>query len=176
MKMRRTVFAAAILLLVLPFTALAQTSPDDPAILEARKETAVVFDLGRFFGYLNTMEKETPELALSISQLEQIYEIMEELNTIDRVEADYAEKLLVNLEDDVLTPDQLMQVDQLAIAKAEARTTNASAGAGTGGGTGGGQISSYVAGGAFNPIKDPAKSIGQDFAEFLEYVAKKLKK
>jgi hypothetical protein len=140
--------------------------------MEAKKETAVVFDLGRFFGYLNTMEKETPELALSRSQLEQIYKIMEELNRIDRVEPDYAEKLLVSLEDDVLTPDQLMQVDQLAIAKAEARTTSASAG----GGTGGGQITSYVAGGAFNPIKDPAKTIGQDFAAFFEYVAKKLGK
>jgi len=168
--------AAAILLLVLPFASVAQTSPDDPAIMEAKEKTAVVFDLGRFFGYLNTMEKETPELALSKSQLEQIYEIMAELNTIDRVEPDYAEKLLVGLEDDVLTPDQLMQVDQLAIAKAEARTTSATAGAGTGGGTGGGQITSYVAGGAFNPIKDPAKSIGQDFAAFFEYVAKKLSK
>ena len=173
MKIKRTVFAAAILLLVLPFAAVAQTSPDDPAIMEAKKETAVVFDLGRFFGYLNTMEKETPELALSKSQLQQIYEIMTELNKLDRVEPDYAEKLLVGLEDDLLTPDQLMQVDQLAIAKAEARTTNASAGAGTG--AGGGQISSYVAGGPFNPIKDPAKSIGQDFAAFLEYVAKKLR-
>ncbi len=171
MKIKRTIFAAAILLLVLPFAAVAQTSPDDPAIMEAKEKTAVVFDLGRFFGYLNTMEKETPELALSISQLEQIYEIMEELNTIDRVEADYAEKLLVSLEDDLLTPDQLMQVDQLAIAKAEARTTSAS----TGTGTGGGQITSYVAGGAFNPIKDPAKTIGQDFATFFEYVAKKLR-
>ncbi len=171
MKMKKAVFAAVILLLVLPFTAVAQTSPDDPAIMEAKKETAVVFDLGRFFGYLNTMEKETPELALSISQLEQIYEIMAELNRIDRVEPDYAEKLLVGLEDDVLTPDQLMQVDQLAIAKAEARTTSASAGTGTGGG----QITSYIAGGPFNPIKNPAKTIGKDFAEFFEYIAKKLR-
>ena len=96
---------------------------------------------------------------------------MAELNRIDRVEPDYAEKLLVGLEDDVLTPDQLMQVDQLAFAKAEARTTSASAGTGTGGG----QITSYIAGEPFNPIKNPAKTIGKDFAEFFEYIAKKLR-
>ncbi len=69
---------------MLPFTVLAQTSPDDPAIQEAKEETAVVFDLGRMFGYLNTLEKEAPDLALSRDQLEEIYQIMEGLLSINR--------------------------------------------------------------------------------------------
>ncbi len=158
------------LLVLLPLGAvMAQTSPDDPAIIKAKEETKVVFDLGRLFGYLNTMEKEEKNLALSRDQLEEIYRIMAVLRQTDRVEPDTAETMLVNLEDNILTPDQLMYTDQLAIEKMQTRTP------GTGGG-GGGQITSYIAGGPFNPMKDPSKNIGKDFETFFNYAAKKLGK
>ncbi len=156
------------LLVLLPLAVvMAQSSPDDPAIIKAKEETAVVFDIGRLFGYLNTMENEEKSLALTKDQLEEIYKIMTVLKRTDRVEPDIADSLLANLEDNILTPDQLMYTDQLAIAKMETRT------AGTGGG---GQITNYIAGGAFNPMKDPSKNIGKDFDVFFHYVTKKLGK
>lgn len=100
----------------------------------------------------------------------ELYGIMTDLKQIDRVEPEAAEAMLIRIEDDILSPDQLMYVDQLAIERMETRTS------GAGGGTGGGQITTYVAGGAFNPMKDPSKNIGKDFDTFFKYLAKKLGK
>jgi len=171
--MRKIIAISALLLALLPFMAAAQTSPDDPAVQAAKEETAVVFDLGRFFGFLHTMEEQSPELALSRDQLEELYRSMNELKGMQRVEPDSAERLLVYFEDEVLSPDQLMEVDQLAIARMESRETQSST---QGTGTGGGQITSYIAGGAFNPMTDDSKTIGKDFNAFFEYVAKQLGK
>ena len=169
--MKRIVFIA--LLVLLPLSAvMAQSSPDDPAIIKAKEETAAVFDLARLFGYINTMEQEEKGLALTKGQMEKIYTIMATLKRTDRIEPDMANDMLISLEDSILTDDQLMYTDQLAIAKMEAR----SAGTGSGGGGGGGQITNYIAGGAFNPMSDPAKNIGKDFADLFEYIAKKLGK
>lgn len=171
--MKRNIFMIGLMLmLLLPLTALAQTSPDDPAIQQAKEETAVVFDLGRFFSYLNTMEKESPRLALSRTQLEEIYQVMSKLKSIKRIEPDEAEEMLVHMEDEVLTPDQLMEVDQLAIARMEERAVQSTKGSGSGGG----QITSYIAGGPFNPVADPSRTIGKDFITFFEYVSRKLGK
>jgi len=171
--MKKIVVISLLALMLLPFLAAAQTSPDDPAVLAAKEETVVVFDLGRFFGFLFTIEKESPKLALSQDQLEEVYESMGELKAMQRVEPDDAEEMLVYLEDEVLSPDQLMEVDQLAIARMESRETEATT---QSTGTGGGQITSYVAGGPFNPMTDATKTIGKDFAAFFDYVSKKLGK
>lgn len=166
----KKIIVIALLVLIPLGTVMAQTSPDDPAITKAKEETAVVFDLGRMFGYLNTMVTEEKKLALSDEQMNDLYSIMETLLQTDRVEPDAADGMLVRIEDEILTPDQLMYTDQLAIEKMASRTP------GAGGSSGGGQITNYIAGGAFNPMKDPSKTIGKDFGTFLSYLAKKLGK
>ena len=169
--MKQLFITVAALTALMALSVTAQTSPDDPAIAQAKEDTVVVFDLGRIFGFIHTIEKEEPKLALSKDQLQQLYSIMESINNIERVEPDEAEDMLVKIEDEILTPDQLMHIDQLAIARAadrESATTDRVAG------SGGGQITSYVAGGAFNPMKDASKTIGKDFAAFYDYLKKKL--
>ena len=171
--MKKTIFLVVLTLILLPVLAAAQTSPDDPAVQAAKEETVVVFDLGRFFGFLFTIEKESPKLALSQDQLEEVYQSMSEMKLMQRVEPDRAEEMLIYLEDEVLSPDQLMEVDQLAIARMESRETQATT---QSTGTGGGQITAYIAGGPFNPMTDATKTIGKDFAAFFDYVSKKLGK
>ena len=163
--------AILILLLVLvPLLVMAQS--EDPEIMKAKEETAVVFDLGRFFGYLQSMEEDAPELALSKDQMNELYNTLIRLLKIDRIEVDDADATLLNLEEELLTLDQLIYVDELAI---ERMTTRVSSG-GTEPGSGGGQLANYVAGGAFNPLKDPSKTIGKDVAAFLDYLKKRLGK
>lgn len=171
--MNKTIVISVLALMLLPFLAAAQTSPDDPAVQAAKEETVVVFDLGRFFGFLFTIEKESPKLALSQDQLEEVYQSMSELKAMQRVDPEKAEEILIYLEDEVLSPDQLMEVDQLAIARMESRDTEATS---QSTGTGGGQITSYIAGGPFNPMTDATKTIGKDFAAFFDYASKKLGK
>ena len=116
------------------------------------------------------MDKEEPKLALTNDQINELYSFMDKIVAIERLEPAAAEEMLVKIEDEILTPDQLMQVDQLAIARAaerESATTERVPG------SGGGQITSYVAGGAFNPMKDASKTIGKDFAAFYDYLKKK---
>ena len=167
--MRKSVLATVAVLVLVPFGAFSQ-SPDDPAIVAAKKETAIVYDLARFFGFLDTMEQENPKLALSKDQLAEVYAVMQKLKGMERVEPDAAEELLVHLEDDVLTPEQLMEVDQLIIAREQERSTQET---GTGGGDGG-LITSYIDGGAFNPMTNTGRKMGDDFLAYLESVRRRL--
>jgi len=158
-----------MMIAILPVSGIAaQSSPDDPAVIKAKKETAAVFDLGRMFGYLNTMEKKEKKLSLNKEQMEELYRIMNRIRQADRMEPEAAEEMLTTIEDDILTPDQLMYTDQLAIERMNTRTPKT--------GSGGGQITSYIAGGPFNPMKDPSKTIGKDFDAFYKYLSKKLGK
>ena len=168
---KRYITAVAVLTILVGFSAMAQTSPDDPAVVKAKEETAVVFDLGRVFGFIHTMEQEEPKLGLTKDQMNELYLIMGKLNSLERVEADQAEEMLVQIEDEILTPDQLLYVDQLAIARAETRVSSTTTQTE---GSGGGQILSYIAGGAFNPMRDTTKTIGKDFAAFFDYLKKKI--
>ena len=163
-------FIIVLMMFALPFVLMAQS--DDPEIMKAKEETAVVFDLGRFFGYLSTMEEEAPELALSKDQMKELYDTLNRFLNIDRIEVDDADETLLYLEEELLTLDQLIYVDELAIERMENRVS----GSGSGGGSGGGQLANYVAGGAFNPLKDPSKTIGEDVAAFFDYLKKKLGK
>ncbi|MCD6397066.1 MAG: hypothetical protein J7L71_05965 [Spirochaetaceae bacterium] len=167
--MKKIILITLIVLLPLS-AAIAQSSPDDPAIIKAKEETAVVFDLGRLFGYINTMEAEEKKLTLNNDQMEAIYKIMSTLKQTDRIEPDMADQMITDMENNILTVDQLMYTDQLAIAKMATRT------AGSGSGGGGGQITNYIAGGAFNPMTDPEKNIGKDFDILFNYLIKKLGK
>jgi hypothetical protein len=169
--MKKLFITVVVLAVFGVLSVMAQTSPDDPAIQEAKEKTAVVFDLGRVFGFIHTMEKEEPKLSLSNDQMQQLYSIMDRVLNIERIEPDEAEEMLVKIEDEILTPDQLMHVDQLAIARAAERESAAEERVP---GSGGGQITSYIAGGAFNPMKDASKTIGKDFTAFFDYLKKKL--
>lgn len=169
-RMIRGPLAVVALTVLLPLAVGAQTSPDDPAVQAAKEKTAAVFDLGRIFGYLRTLEATQPTLALSSSQLREVSAVMEEIKATKRFEVSHAEELLTRIEEEILTPEQLMAVDQIAIAKMDER---ASSGVSPGSG-GGGQITSYLAGGPFNPMLDATKTIGKDFAAYDELVSKRL--
>ncbi|OHD81852.1 MAG: hypothetical protein A3J97_00285 [Spirochaetes bacterium RIFOXYC1_FULL_54_7] len=175
MKNFTRILVASLVMLLAVQALSAQTSPD-PAIQKAREETVVIFDLGRMFGYLNAMEKDTKVTALSNAQLIKLYDIMIELRGTKRIEVSRAKTLLTTIEDSILTPAQLMAADKLAAAKEAERTTVPGSGAGANSSTSGGSSSlpSYVSGGDFNPIIDPTKTMGQDFTAFFDYTAKKL--
>lgn len=163
------------LMAVIPLMVMAQST--DPAIVKAKEETAVIFDLGRFFGYLNTMEEEAPELSLSKEQMLELYETLNSFLKMERIEIDEADRTLLFLEEELLNLDQLIYVDELAITKMENRVSGSGAGSGSSGtGSGGGQLAGYVTGGAFNPLTDPSKTIGKDVAVFYDYLKKKLGK
>ena len=162
-KPTRLIVAVAVVLMSTGM-AYAQTVPD-PAIEKAKEETAVVFDLGRFFGYVHGMSTEESRLALSPEQRRELFTIMTTIRKMNRVEPGWAAETLEYLELDLLRPDQLMEVDRRAIEWQKSRTINTP---GTGGGAG--PISSYVAGGAFNPIIDETKTIGKGFAALYSYL------
>ncbi len=173
--MKRTVFLPNLMLVLLLMltglmAAAAQSQPD-PAIQEAKEEVAVVYDLGRFFGYVHSMTSEESSLALNAEQKAELKKVMEEIKGMNRIEPEWAEKTLEQLELELLSAGQLMAVDQRAIDWQNNRETSSSPdGSGAGSGSGSGPMSSYVAGGDFNPIVDESKTIGQGFAALFEYL------
>lgn len=148
--------------------AFAQTTPD-PAVQEMKEKLEVVYDLGRMFGYIQTMDKEQKKLALSAAQAKALVVIADKILKTVRFEPKEAETLLVEIEDKILKPDQLMFADGLAIARASERT--AGTGAGSTGGTS--PVQTYMNGGPFNPMKDATKKIGQDFKAAYDYLKAK---
>jgi hypothetical protein len=149
----------------------AQSTDQDPAVRAAKEETEVVYDLGRFFGYVWRLQQEYADLGLSRAQMESFYEVMEEIVQESRIEPDWAEEVYERLELDVLDVEQLMQVDMFVLERDETRSTGTGTGSGnSGSGTGSGPILTYIEGGAFNPIVDDTKSQGQDFLEFHAYL------
>jgi hypothetical protein len=105
------------------------------------------------------MTTEDAALALTDAQKREIKTVMDEIRGMSRIEPDWAAERLEYLELDVLTPKQLMDVDLRAIEWQNTRETTSQ----SGGGTGTGPMATYVAGGAFNPIIDPSRTIGQGF-------------
>ena len=170
MKTTRTIALGALLLALAPLAGFAQTPSEDPAVQKAKEETAVVYDLGRVFGYLAAMEKDAPKLVLTRDQLVKLVEIMNTIKATKRFVPREAEKLLVRIEDTILTAAQLAYVDKLAIEKAATRGT----GTGEGAGSGSGPLTTYIAGGDFNPMLDATKTLGKDFAAFHDYAKKKI--
>ena len=165
-----------LLMTMIPLMAMAQSN--NPEMAKVKEEIAVIYDLGRFFGYLNTMEEEAPELALSKDQMKELYNILNKFLKLDRIEIDDADETLLYMEEELLTLDQLIFIDELAIAKMENRGSGSGSGGGGGGSSpgtssGGGQLTGYVAGGDFNPLKDPSKAMGEDVADFFEYLKDK---
>jgi len=174
-------YVVLLLLVLMVFPVVAQETTDhvvDPAVQEAKEETAVVYDLGRFFGFVWRLQGEDFEdLAMTRDQMVEMYEVVSYVAGAERIEPDWAEEKLDYLELDLLTPAQLMQVDMFAIAREESRVPGSGTGSGSssgGTGTGSGPILSYVNGGAFNPLIDDSKTTGQDFFSLLEFLQKEL--
>ncbi|GAB1483014.1 hypothetical protein MASR2M78_18300 [Treponema sp.] len=167
--MKNIIVGTLLLSLTIGF-AVAQTTPD-PAMQEAKKKLEVVYDLGRVFGFIQTMDKEQKKLALSAAQAKSLLTIAEKILEAKRIEPKTADVWLGEIEDKILKPDQLMFVDGLFMA----RTSSSSAGNGTGAGASGGTspIQSYVSGGPFNPMLDTSKTLGKDFKAAYEYLKAK---
>ncbi len=147
----------------------AQTT-QDPAIAAAKEKLEVVYDLGRVFGYIHTMDKEQKKLALTAAQAKSLVGYADKIRAMKRIEPKEGEAMLVAIEDTVLTPAQLAFVDSLAIARLSERTT-AGSGAGSTGGTS--PVQSYIDGGPFNPMLDATKTLGKDFKAAVDYLKAK---
>jgi hypothetical protein len=175
--MKRLMFCG-LWIMVFTFAAVgtwAQDHAGDSAARKAREETEVVFDLGRMFQFLQTMESEQPALSLSATQARDLLVIMTEIRRAARIDGRMAERWIKTIEDRILTVAQLTYVDRLSIARVS--TSARGTGAGTGSGnsnagaaseTGSGSMSSFIAGGAFNPIVDMTRTMGQDFQTYFE--------
>lgn len=151
-------------------TMFAQTTPD-PALQEAKAKLEVVYDLGRAFGFIHTMDMEQKKLVLSVSQTKALVAIADRILATKRMEPKTADGWLKEIEDSILTPAQLMFVDGLAIERASSTTSTSGTGAGSTGGTS--PIQSYISGGAFNPMLDATKTIGKDFKAAYDYLKAK---
>jgi len=153
-------------------TVSAQTTPD-PALQDAKEKLEVVYDLGRVFGFIHTMDKEQKKLALTVTQAKALVVIADKILAAKRIEPKTAEAWLIEIEDKILTPAQLMFVDGLAIERTA--TSTSAAGTGTGPGSTGGTspIQSYISGGAFNPMLDATKTLGKDFKAAYDYLKAK---
>ena len=178
--MKKIIISTALVAALLaPAMLFSQDTEPSAEIQQAKEDVVVVYDLGRFFGYVLTMVEESSKLALSQEQLEVFHEVMVEIKQSERIEPDWADEQLERLELDILTPDQLLAVDQLALAREESRDTEESGsgqGKGQSGESGTNPLQSFISGGAFNPILDETKSMGEGFAGMLSYVTKKLGK
>lgn len=176
--MRKQFLLVVTMVILAVMSISAQETEPDPAIQQAKEETAVIYDLGRFFGYVHTMIEENPDLALTPKQLEEFHTVMTRIKGMSRVEADWADETLDYLELDLLTVKQLIAVDKLAIARESTRQTGTGESKGAGATTENpaGSVQTYVAGGAFNPMLDTSKSLGEGFDDFYKYVAKTIGK
>lgn len=165
--MRRVIIVTVIAAALVAGTVFGQ-STQDPATQEARAKLEVVYDLGRVFGYLHTMDREQKKLTLSAAQAKALTVVADKLMGTPRVEPAAAEAMLTEIEDKILKPEQLMFVDELFIARQNERTTSTSSGAGSTGGTS--PVASYMSGGPFNPMSDTTRKIGQDFKAAYDYL------
>jgi len=147
---------------------VAQTTPD-PAVQEAKAKLEVVYDLGRVFGFIHTMDKEQKKLALTLPQAKALVAIADKVLATKRMEPKTADAWLTEIEDKILKADQLMFVDELAIERASSSTSGT--GAGSTGGTN--PVQSYISGGPFNPMMDATKTLGKDFKAAYDYLKAK---
>ncbi len=167
--MKRTI---AVLTVVLGFSGLFLSAQStDPAVQEAKAKLEVVYDLGRVFGYIHTMDKEQKNLALSADKAKALVAVGDKIYAAKRLEPKAADALLSEIENKILGDAQLMFVDGLALARQPAAESGT--GAGSTGGTS--PVQSYISGGPFNPMLDATKTLGKDFKAAYEYFKAKSK-
>lgn len=156
----------------------AQTGAPDPAMQRARQETQVILDLGRLINFVDRMDAEQQNLRLTTEQARRLARLMGEIKSTSRLTPALAERLMEEIEDDILTPRQLMYTDRIwAEAERNAESSAArprqrsSASGGNAEGTASGEpasgsLASYVAGGPYNPMADTARPQGEQFEAF----------
>lgn len=174
-----------------------QSQSTDPAMQRARQETQVVLDLGRLIGFVDRMDVEQPGLGLSRGQSEEMVRLMGEIKATTRFTPALAERMMERIEEEILTPRQLMFTDRIW-AESERSAANASGaragtrvGAGSGAGSGAasgtatgtassnsdpapGTLASYAAGGPYNPLVDTSRPQGEQFEAFYRRLRNRL--
>ncbi|MBU0937075.1 MAG: hypothetical protein KKI09_02385 [Spirochaetes bacterium] len=176
---------SVIMLVILVFAAFgavsAQSVSTDPAIAKARAEMEVANDLGRLLGYIHQMATDEARLALSSQQLRDLNSLVDQVLNTRRLDKATAEAFLLQLEDDILTPAQLMYTDKLFAARESTRSGTPGSGTGTGSsnrsaeaGSEGGLVTAYLNGGDYNPLKDSTKSLGEGVQNLRNYLKSRL--
>ena len=169
----------------------------DPTMQRARQETQVILDLGRLIGFVDRVDAEQPGLGLSRAQSEEMVRLMGEIKSMTRLTPTIAERMMTRIEDEILTPRQLMFTDRIwaeSERNAGSGTANASgaragtrvgAGSGAGSGTAAGatststdpvpgSLASYAAGGPYNPLVDTSRPQGEQFEAFYRRLRNRL--
>lgn len=181
---RRAAVAAACLILAIagPIPRTAAQNPahsTDPNMQRARRETQIILDLGRLINFVDRMEQEQRALRLSPDQARRLVRLMGEIKSTSRMTPALAERMMEEIEDDILTPRQLMYTDRIW-AEAERNASGGSVpGSGTSSRARGGQsgtegtpapgsIASYAAGGPYNPLADTSRPQGEQFEAFYQ--------
>ena len=176
-----------MMLMAVAVATFAQDHASDPTSARLREELAVVTDLGRLLGFILRMDTEQPTLALNRAQVDRLWQITEEIDRTDRLTPARSRAMMQEIEDTILSPAQLMHTDQLFLNREQSRVPGAGSGAagsagnpgstGTpgarGGADSGGLIAAYQAGGPYNPIRDQARQLGQDFAALRTHLSKR---
>ncbi len=177
---------AAILLLIAAAPAAPAQDHSASAQMQAlRAELEVVSELGRLLGFILRMQHEQDSLALSGDQLRSLWQLSEEIGRSERLTPARAEQMMIRIEDEILSPQQLMYTDQQFLNREETRVpgsgpsargaagSSGSAGSPAAGSPGGdgsssGTIATYAAGGPYNPLLDTSRQLGQDFEALRE--------
>ena len=137
--------------------------------LQVREDLLVITELGRLFGFIVTMHESEPALAISRAQAQELWQISEELRRIQRLEPALAERHLLQIEDTILNPAQLLYTDRLFSGRGESQEsgseTRSSPRSNDNDSSSGdfSSISSYLAGGRYNPFLDQGRPMGDNF-------------
>jgi len=182
MKKHSFVFVMLVMMTVLvPALSFGQsTAMTDPAMAAAREEMNMAQDLGRLFGFILRMIEEEPRLDLSVTQARQLHGVIDRVLATSRMDGDTTDEFFIEIEDAILSPAQLLYTDKLFT---EWEATRPPAGSGQGRsatsgtaetGTSGGSVTTFMNGGAYNPLTDTTKQQGQDTAELKALLARRL--
>ncbi len=162
---------------------VAQQHASDPAMQKAREETQVVLDFARFLGIVLRMVEQEPTLGLSAAQAGQLLDVLSDVRTTSRLTATTARRMMAYIEDNILTAQQLMFTDRVWMQSSGERSsagaagsqnrgansTGEQSGAGSEASANAGALSSYAAGGPYNPLIETSRRQGQDFEALYEY-------
>ena len=198
-----TVLGIFAVLLLIPTQLIAQSGghKDDPAVQRARADMEVAQDLGRLLGFIYQMVQDESRLALNSNQTRQLHTLITQALNTTRLDRPTAEDFILRIEDDILSPAQLLYTDRLFAARENTRMpaqASVSGAAGTGtpqgnatgrnaGATSGtpgsseagatteqGTVTTFMNGGPYNPLTDTSRQQGQDIAALLRYLAERL--
>ncbi len=153
----------------------AQQASQAEQMRELREELAVITDLGLLLGFILRMDQEEPDLALRSSQVSQLRSITDEIAATERLEPQTARKMLDTIEEEVLTPEQLLHTDKLFITREETRVPGSGSSGGStvspaqdDGSSAGGSAAAYAAGEPYNPLTDHSRQVGETFRKLRE--------